>query len=517
MRSWRWSDQHPHEGRHNARDQNLTARRTQGRRRCRHRHGIRFPATRRGTGAGGNHAGAHRGRQGEGKVAFYTSIDLPVSERIGKAFEAKFPGIAVRVERTGAERIFQRIGQEYASNIHAVDVVNSSDAAHFIAWKRDGLLAPFVPEDVARHIPAEQRDPDGMYADFRASLSVIGYNTKLVKAEDAPKGFADLLDRKWAGKIVKGHPAFSGTILTATYEIVRDIGWSYFEKLAKQRVMQVQAASDPPKKLALGERAIMADGNEYVLYQVKDSGAPVEPVYPVEGTPMIVAPTPSSRRRRIRMRRGCSNAFCFSAECQQLVRRFRRHAFLPRAGHGAARPAAAARHQGDEGRRRCGGADERGDQGALHQTIPGVNVAIMARAVPRWTAIRPDLSSPVLIAVSAVLAMLVILPLAWLVYFSFHDRAGGFTLANFVALVTDPAFLDPLVTTLILALSSAAICCLVAAPMGWLVARTDMPLRSDRARAGHRLFRDAAISRRHRLGDAGGAKQRPAQSGYSAP
>ena len=36
------------------------------------------------------------------------------------------------------------------SRIYAVDVVNSSDAAHFIVWKRDGLLAPYVPEDVAQ-------------------------------------------------------------------------------------------------------------------------------------------------------------------------------------------------------------------------------------------------------------------------------------------------------------------------------------------------------------------------------
>src|ERR1700754_1715309 len=72
----------------------------------------------------------------EGQVIYYTSTDLPVAEKLAKAFEAKYPGIAVRVERTGAERVFQRIGQEYASNIHAVDVVNSSDAAHFIVWKR---------------------------------------------------------------------------------------------------------------------------------------------------------------------------------------------------------------------------------------------------------------------------------------------------------------------------------------------------------------------------------------------
>jgi iron(III) transport system substrate-binding protein len=255
----------------------------------------------------------------EGKVVYYTSIDLPVSERIAKAFEAKFPGISVRVERTGAERVFQRIGQEYASNIHAVDVVNSSDASHFIVWKRDGFLAPFVPEDVAKYYPADQKDSDGQFASFRVCLSVIGYNTNIVKTEDAPRSFADLLDPKWAGKIVKGHPGFSGTIMTATYEMARDLGWDFFEKLAKQRVMQVQASADPPKKIALGERAIMADGNDYVLTLVKESGGPVELVYPTEGTPQIVGPNgifkaaPNPNAARL------FQSFCFTPECQQLV------------------------------------------------------------------------------------------------------------------------------------------------------------------------------------------------------
>src|SRR5436190_9214638 len=111
--------------------------------------------------------------QKEGKLAWYTSVDLPVAEKIARAFEAKYPGVAVRVERTGAERVFQRIGQEYGSRIYAVDVVNSSDAAHFIVWAREGLLAPFVPEDVARHYPADHKDADGLFASFRIGLSII--------------------------------------------------------------------------------------------------------------------------------------------------------------------------------------------------------------------------------------------------------------------------------------------------------------------------------------------------------
>jgi iron(III) transport system substrate-binding protein len=255
----------------------------------------------------------------EGKVLYYTSVDLPLAEKIAKSFEAKFSGIAVRTERSGAERNFQRIGQEYASRIYAVDVVNSSDAAHFIAWKRDGLLAPVVPEDVAMHYPAEHSDGDGMFASFRVTLSAIGYNTNLVKAEEAPKSLADLLDARWLGRIVKAHPAYSGTILTATFQIARELGWPYLEKLARQKVMQVQSATDPPKKLALGERAVMADGGEYNLFQLKESGGPVELVYPAEGIPTVVGPNAVFKNAPNPNAARLFQCYCFTLECQQLI------------------------------------------------------------------------------------------------------------------------------------------------------------------------------------------------------
>src|SRR5437868_7051653 len=227
----------------------------------------------------------------EGKVVLYSSMDLPVGEKLGKAFEAQYPGISVQIERSGSERLFQRIQQEFASDIHAADVINSSDASHFIPWKKNGWLEPFVPEDAAKYFPAEYRDPDGLFVTTRLYLSSIAYNTNLVKPEDAPKSFADLLDPKWAGKMVKGHPAYSGTIMTATFQMVRELGWDYFEKLSKQRVMQVQSSTDPPKKLSLAERAVMADGNEYGIVLLKEAGQPVEPVYPAEGTPTVSGPT----------------------------------------------------------------------------------------------------------------------------------------------------------------------------------------------------------------------------------
>jgi iron(III) transport system substrate-binding protein len=255
----------------------------------------------------------------EGKLVWYTSIDLSVSEKIAASFKEKFAGIEVRVERTGAERVFQRIGQEYASNVHAVDVVNSSDAAHLLAWKRQGILLPYVPEDVAKYYKPEHRDADGTFAGFRATLSPIAYNTKLVKAEEAPTSFNDLLDPKWKGKIVKAHPGYSGTILTATFEMVRDIGWEFYENLAKQNIMQVQSGTDPPKKLSLGERSVMADGAEYNIFLLRESGQPVEAVYPTEGTPFIVGPNGIFKAAPNPNAAKLFQNYCFTPEAQAII------------------------------------------------------------------------------------------------------------------------------------------------------------------------------------------------------
>jgi len=227
----------------------------------------------------------------EGKISFYTAMDLQFAERLGKAFEAKYPGIAARVERSGAERIFSRIAQEYSSNIHAVDVVNTSDQAHCIIWQRNGWLAPYLPEEVVKYYDKRYYDSEGLHVTTRILISPIAYNTNLVKKEDAPKSFKDLLDPKWKDKLVKAHPAYSGTIMNSTFEVARDLGWDYFVKLAAQNVMQVQSATDTPKRISVGERAVMVDGAGYLVIRYKEAGQPVEIVYPEEGTPLATGPS----------------------------------------------------------------------------------------------------------------------------------------------------------------------------------------------------------------------------------
>src|SRR5947207_14386688 len=90
---------------------------------------------------------------------------------------------------------------------------------------------------------------------------------------------------------------------------------------------------------------------------------------------------------------------------------------------------------------------------------------------------RIDWTKPVLWLFAACLVVLIVLPMSWLAVFAFTTKARQPTLQNFITLFSDPDFLDPLLTTAIIATSSAAICCVVAAPISWLVSRTDMPGR----------------------------------------
>ncbi len=252
----------------------------------------------------------------EGKIAWYTADDLVLATRVSKAFEAKY-GLTVQLERSGAERIYQRIAQEYASNISAVDVATTSDLGHTVSWRASDWLASYVPSETAQW-DDKAIGPDGIYIVDKFTMVISGYNSRLVKAEDAPKSWADLLDPKWKGKLAKAHPGYSGAITNETYALSHLLGWEFYENLAKQGVLQVQSATDPPMRVAQGERAVMADAAEVTSLRLISEGAPLVLVYPAEGVPVVgvgsvlMRKSPRPNAARLFMH------YLASSECQKI-------------------------------------------------------------------------------------------------------------------------------------------------------------------------------------------------------
>src|SRR5216117_1181659 len=226
----------------------------------------------------------------EGKVVWYTSLALTSSEKVAKLFETAYPGIKVEVQRTGSQRILQRVMQEMQANLKLVDVIHTSDAGHFVLLKEKKLLLRYTPAGVDA-FPSGFKDRDGYYYGLRATVNVIAYNSKIIAASEAPRTWKDLLDPKWKGRLVTAHPGYSGVIATHVLALVHIYGWDYWKQLAQNRLMLVQSAVDPAGVVASGERPVAVNGGDYTFYQTRKKGNPVEIVYPKEGVPLVVSPT----------------------------------------------------------------------------------------------------------------------------------------------------------------------------------------------------------------------------------
>ena len=196
----------------------------------------------------------------------------------------------MRVERAAGERIFSRVAQEYASGLHVADAVSTGDAAQFLAWKRQELLAPYVPEDVARYIPPEHRDPDGFYASVRSSLCVIAYNTAMVKREDAEKlrqssrSEVERKDRQSTSELQRHHHDF-------------DLSDGARAELVLSRTIGTAAGSADPVGYRYSEKGRARRTSGYGRRQqvehaaAQEAGGPIEVVYAADGTPSIVQPS----------------------------------------------------------------------------------------------------------------------------------------------------------------------------------------------------------------------------------
>jgi iron(III) transport system substrate-binding protein len=207
----------------------------------------------------------------EGTIVWYTSVDTSVAEEVAKKFMAKYTDIKVEVNRTGSERVMQRVMQEAQANVKAVDVIHTSDAGNFVDLKTQKMLLKYTPAASDKYA-ANFKDKDGYFFAWRSSLSVPGYNPKLVNAQDLPKTWQDLLDPKWKGKMVSAHPSYSGTIVTWAAAVTDLYKTDYFDALAKQEIMLVQSAADPVTKVTSGERQLAVNGTDYSYFHRQEEG-----------------------------------------------------------------------------------------------------------------------------------------------------------------------------------------------------------------------------------------------------
>jgi len=235
----------------------------------------------------------------EGAVTLYTSMQLVDSRPVTEAFEKKY-GIKVSLWRASGEKVAERVITESRGGRFDVDVIETDGSQVEILY-REKQLAPLKVPSVA-DVPQEILQPHGYYAPTRLTLYVMSYNTNLVKPEDVPKSYADLLQPRWNGKLALENddvPWFA-SVVKAMGETQ---GVAYYRKLAANKPSMRKGHTLMAEMVAAGEIEIAIDTHVQGIARLKEKGAPIEwkPLQPAFGQPSSVgvaarAPHPEAGR-----------------------------------------------------------------------------------------------------------------------------------------------------------------------------------------------------------------------------
>jgi ABC-type uncharacterized transport system YnjBCD substrate-binding protein len=135
----------------------------------------------------------------EGQVVWYTGLIVnQIVRPMADAFAKKYPGIEVRYSRASDTETAVKILNEGRAHRIQADVFDATNAMFPLL---DAKLVVAYPPKAAEHYPAEMKDPNGYWTATNLYFLTVAYNTDLVKPDEVPRSFADLLDPKWKGQM----------------------------------------------------------------------------------------------------------------------------------------------------------------------------------------------------------------------------------------------------------------------------------------------------------------------------
>jgi ABC-type Fe3+ transport system substrate-binding protein len=217
--------------------------------------------------------------EAEGKVVWYTTMIVNQAVRpIVAAFQKKYPKIKVEFSRAGSGDTALKIINEHQAGRMMGDVFDGT--ATFSSVFPAGAVAPYTPPLAAAY-PDEFKDPDGYWHALNFYFLTAAYNTNMVKPDQVPKTYDDLLNPKWKNQMVwsvvpepVAAPGFLGNMLLTKGD---KKGMEYLDKLAAQKITNMSSS-----QRTVLDRVIVGDFpiglmvfNHHVAIS-KAKGAPIE-------------------------------------------------------------------------------------------------------------------------------------------------------------------------------------------------------------------------------------------------
>jgi len=227
------------------------------------------------------------GAKKEGSVMVYTSLNTKDSVPITEVFEKKY-GVKVELWRSSSEKVLQRAVTEARAGRYAVDAFELNGPELEAMW-REGLLDRFYSPQ-AKNMPPQAFAKSGAYVADRFNFFTIAYNTKLVKPDEVPNSYEDLLKPGWVGRIgiEASDTDWFGSIVHAMGE---QKGLAFFRKLAQMKPQMRTGHTLMAELVSSGEIPLAATIYNHNAERLKVKGAPIEwkALTPTFGRPNGVA------------------------------------------------------------------------------------------------------------------------------------------------------------------------------------------------------------------------------------
>lgn len=236
-----------------------------------------------------------------------------------KEFQEK-TGITVDLVAAGTGELLKRIEAESDSPL--CDVFWGGGADSLAAYSK--YLEKFVPTDSAS-IDPQYISKDNLWTGESPLPMVIMYNKKLVGANDVPKGWADLTNEKFKGKIAYADPAKSGSSYTILCTMLTAFGkddgkgWDFIKKFVANLDGKILGSSgDVYKKVSDGEYSVGLTLEKEAIKYVQ-AGADVGIVYPSEGTSAVPDGIALVKGSKNKENAETFMNFVLSKECQSMM------------------------------------------------------------------------------------------------------------------------------------------------------------------------------------------------------
>lgn len=225
-----------------------------------------------------------------GKVMLYSSLKDTQLAALKEGFMKKYPNIKMDYYTAGTGNVMTKIATEQQAGGINADLIWVGDPTNYIQFKEEGILMPYESPE-AKNIPDRFKDEDNEYIAARIITLGFVYNTDLVKEDEAPKSWSDLLKPEFKDNLAMSDPTSAGTTLYTVAGLIQnpDYGWDYFKKLKNNGLKLESGSSGVVNKVGAGEYKVCI-GVDYIARALIDKGSPIAFSSPGEDIPIIESP-----------------------------------------------------------------------------------------------------------------------------------------------------------------------------------------------------------------------------------